>query len=243
MALMTPRGLKIRLGLDGGFSLLARLWRRDPRTDAFRVLKTCEAITHIPVVLSVLAGAVLAIWPAAASPLWLGAALVLGRVAGTLLTAMGRFDVVRPFGLLWLGLIWSWLPSVVRAPLIVGIPAALGFLMGWWWAIAWIVGSVSAVVFSSGLEFLIVVINKQRVGQGFTAAEIDFFNAYRLHADRLGVTRDIDVTEEEAASGDWRECLNDYAEKWPEAVARFPLGADDLELLAATSVPAGGTWE
>ena len=62
---------------------------------------------------------------------------------------------------------------------------------------------------------------KERVGYPLSQAEINFFNAYRLHADRLGLTRDIEVSDAEVASGGWKACLEDYAQKYPEAVARF----------------------
>ena len=49
MAIFTPRRLKVRLPTDYSFALMARLY---PRVGAFKVLKTVEAIEHIPSVLA-----------------------------------------------------------------------------------------------------------------------------------------------------------------------------------------------
>lgn len=45
---MTPRGLKIRIEIPIGFTLIARLWKCDLNIDAFRVLKTVERLEHNP---------------------------------------------------------------------------------------------------------------------------------------------------------------------------------------------------
>lgn len=47
MPVWTPRGLKIRFEPQYAFSLLARIWTRDERQDAYAVLKTTEAIEEV----------------------------------------------------------------------------------------------------------------------------------------------------------------------------------------------------
>ena len=53
MAIYTPRGLKVRLPIDFAFALIARLY---PKYDAFKVLRTTEAIELMPKALSAVAG-------------------------------------------------------------------------------------------------------------------------------------------------------------------------------------------
>ena len=218
---MTPRGLKVRLELPWAFGLLARLFEKDRRTDAFRVLKTCEAIESIPAVVSFIAGTTVAWhkdWP-----VWsICVAQIVGTLIGTLLTQYGLFVLVRPFGILALGSIWSWVSGY--GLLLLSALVNSWMARGWVGIIWWLVGTVGAFFLRYVLEFLAV---KKRFGLGgsemaFTSSEVNFFNAYRLHAARLGIALDLEISEEEVESGLWRGCLLHYAMKYPEAVARFP---------------------
>ncbi len=60
-----------------------------------------------------------------------------------------------------------------------------------------------------------------RLGFPLSESEVNFFNAFRLNADRLGLPRSLEVTENEIATGGWEKCLEDYAAKHPEAVTSF----------------------
>lgn len=221
MALMTPRGLKIRLPIEHAFALLARLWRTDRRTDAFRVLKTCEAIEDIPTVMATGAGAAAAFWPASptyAMPL----AIVLGQVFGVLLTQFGVYVIVRPLGLLLAATLFSYIPLwstlIVQAPIVGFIAWKLGWVPVALWIGAWIGG----VIMAWAVRFKLTKWRYNKSGGIIlTGSEVNFLNAYRLHADRLNVTRDLSVSDEEIESGGWETCLMDYAKKYPEAVARF----------------------
>jgi len=233
MALMTPRGLKIRLELPWAFGLMARLWTNDPRTDAFRVLKTCEAIEEVPSVIAyaaALTAALCAAWP----PWSITLAMLTGAVLGTLLTQFGLFTLIRPLGLLFLGYFWSWI-SGYGLLLVAGLVAAWA-AQGWQGPLWWFAGIFASFLARHGVDSVFQFRFYRLLGQPFTAAEVNFFNAYRLHADRLGLARDLQVSDAEIETGDWRECLLDYAVKWPEAVARFP---DKHELMRAMSDLAG----
>jgi len=219
MAIMTPTGLKIRLGVEWAFALLARLWKKDPATDAFRVLKTCEAIEYVPTVASLLAG--LAVTLLCRDSLWtIPLAVVAGRLAGFILTQAGMFLIIRPFGLLVLARIWCHLPNT-SIILYVILLAALYATLGWVIPALWVAGGLAARIVLLVAEHAWIARNFRQTGEPFTPAEVNFFNAYRLHADRLGLTRNISVPDEEIGLGDWQKCLMDYAVKYPEAVARF----------------------
>ena len=222
MSLMTPRGLKVRLELSWAFGLLARLWGKDPRTDAFRVLKTCEAIESVPAVLCFIGGIVASWnkgWPAWSIPL----GQVAGATLGLLLTQMGLFLIIRPIGLLFLGSIWSW-TSGYGILLTLTLTNAW-MTRGWQGPLWWVLGIfATTIAVKMILEWGFVAL-RWRIGgkeSAFTSSEVNFFNAYRLHASRMGASQELDVSDEEIASGMWRECLLDYAAKYPEAVNRFP---------------------
>jgi hypothetical protein len=212
---MTPRGLKIRIDIPSGFTLLSRLWENDPKTDAFRVLKTSEGLESIPAFAGFI-GAFIGVFYGSAS--WhVAAGLVTGNVLGTLLTMFGAFVIPGlPTIVTW----WSWISGY---GLLTGVGLASAWVLkGWGFAAAWIAGLFIAFVISNVfIQWPRMMYYKKKVGVPFTQSEINFFNAYRLHADRLGISHSIEVSEDEIQSGGWQRCLEDFASKYPEAVAKF----------------------
>jgi len=211
----TPRGLEINIDVPTGFALLARLWVRDPKTDAFRVLKTVEGLEHIPSVAGFI-GAFIGLW-AGSAPWHVAGGLVLGNIFGKLVTMFGAFIVP---GLPTLATWWSWVSGY---GLLIGLGAAFAwFLKGWEYATAWIVGSMLAFVISMlFIEPSRMKYYKAKIGVPLGQSEVNFFNAYRLHADRLGLSHSIEIAPDEIQSGKWQDCLEDFAGKYPEAVSRF----------------------
>ena len=211
----TPRGLTIRVEIPSGFALLARLWKHDPRTDAFRVLKTVEGLEHIPSIF----GFVGALSGLLASSVWwhLSLWLIASYVVGLSVTMFGLLIIpgLPAFATLWsvvsgYGLITSF-----------GLGAAW-ILKGWKYAVAWTAGLfISYIICRLILEPIRMKYYMSRVGEPVSQCEVNFFNAYRIHADRLGISRTIEVRPDEIELGDWQRCLEDYSAKYPEAVARF----------------------
>ena len=211
----TPRGLEIQLDVPTGFALLARLWARDPKTDAFRVLKTVEALEHIPTVAGFIGALIGLFWGSAA---WqVAGGLIEGKILGKLLTMFGAF--IFP-GVVTLATWWSWVSGY---GLLVGLGiASAWFLKGWEYGIAWIVGLVLGYVISVlFIETIQIKYYKDKIGVLIGQAEVNFINAYRLHADRLGLSHSIEIGDDEIQSGKWQDCLEDFAGKYPQAVARF----------------------
>ena len=60
-------------------------------------------------------------------------------------------------------------------------------------------------------------------GQALTASEVNFFNAYRLHASRVGVTTDIDLSDGETQEDQWRPTFAAFAAEWPQVAQRFTI--------------------
>jgi hypothetical protein len=200
---MTPRGLTIRMEVPTGFALLARLWTRDPKTDAFYVLNTVEAFEHSPSLVGFIG---------AFGGLFLGSAwwhmalgLVTGNILGQLLTTYGIFAIPS------LTAIATWWSRICGWGLATGIGAALMWLLrDWQYAAAWIGGSVLAFVIKF---FIFERIYFDKTGHPVTQAEANFVKVYRQHADRLGLPRSIEVEEDEIRSGEWQRCLQDYEAK------------------------------
>ncbi len=182
MAIYTPRGLKIRIPARWAFGLIGRLWERDRQTDAFRVLKTCEAIESVPATLAYSAGIVAAcLYPL--SPWAIAPARVSGALLGLCLTQMGLFIILRPTGALGLAYVWSWVNGY-GILLVVGIGIAFA-QAGWQGAAFWVLGGIVAFLANEAVGFWLTAWNFNRLGEAFTESEVNFFNACRLHADDL----------------------------------------------------------
>ncbi len=208
---MTPRGLKIRVEIPYAFGLMGRL---APARDAYRILKTTEGLEHIPSTLGLCAGLYVLLTTPAILPLIY--AVVIGRILGKLLLWFGLFIVP---GLIQLTTIVSFVsgyglvlvPSGILCFLIIGWQGLLAFAGAW--VVSMIIGGL--------IDWMLAWRRSKRLGQAISLSEINFFNAYRLHADSCGVTSDIVLPESEAQSGKWLECLEEYAKNYPKAVARF----------------------
>lgn len=213
---MTPRGLKIRIDVPLGFTLLARLWEKDARTDAVRVLTTAEHLERLPSLVGFLGGMVGLMF---GSAWWhMAATLVAGRVLGTLITMFFAGAFVVP----GLHQVVRWWSAIARyGALTIAIAAALWVLRGWEYGAAWIGASLAGPVISMfSIEVLRMKFYFKTVGHALTQSEINFFNAYRLHAHELDLTLSIEVEEDEIRDGGWRRCLEDYAAKCPAAAFR-----------------------
>lgn len=211
MAIYTPRGLKIRLGVGHAFTLMARLY---PDVDAFKILKTTEGLESIPAMLAFIAG--LVSFTLHLHPLEIGFYVFIVSVAGALITGFGLFLIP---GLPKLGTIYSYLSGF---GILLIVLAIYGFYSaGLYGVAAFFGGKFLAGIINNGIGFLITKRIHSQVGLALTTSEINFFNAYRLHASRLGKSTDITVTDEEALQENWKACLEDLALKWPEVVNRF----------------------
>ncbi len=92
MPVFTPRGLKIRFDSPYVFSLIGRVWSKDRKRDAFRVLKTCEGVEQLDTMLAYVAGLVVGLWTS--YPVWaITIAVVAGRFVGFLVVRFGIFAI------------------------------------------------------------------------------------------------------------------------------------------------------
>ncbi len=211
MAIYTPRGLKIRLPMDYAFALIARLY---PRVDAWRVLKTTEGLEHIPSVLSLIVGIECVVTHI--PPLHLGLAVFVASLIGSFITRRGMYLVS---GLPGLGTAYSYFSGfgLILAAQVVG-----GFVfVGWHGVLAFYLGTWAASCCNWMFEFMQAKNIHRQSGLAVFGSEINFVNAYRLHASALGLDTNVDVSEEELCPESWWQAYQQFAEKYPEVVGRF----------------------
>jgi len=211
MAIYTPRGLKIRLKTNHAFALMARL---HPKIDAFKVLKTTEGLESIPGIFALIAG--LVSFYLGLQPYQIGLYTLIASVIGTIITIFGVFIIP---GIPKLATLYSYISGF---GILLIISAIYGFVsVGWQGVAAFFIGKLIAGIINWGIEFW----NSNRIhsviGNALSGSEINFFNAYRLHASAIGKSTDITVSDEEMKEENWKECLEDLAIKWPEVVRRF----------------------
>ena len=97
-----------------------------------------------------------------------------------------------------------------------------GFVLGGWQAVvAFFAGKIIAALVGQVLEFWQTSRYHKLTGHPFTGSEVSFFNAYRLHASRIDVTTNINLSDEEMEEDHWGTTFQQLAMEWPEVVQRF----------------------
>jgi len=98
----------------------------------------------------------------------------------------------------------------------------IAYFVGGWWLIAGMIGGrLAASIIGGILDMLHMRLTFKHTGFAFTASERSFFHAYRLLANRHGVTTDLSVTDEEASPSSWMPSYMELAITWPVVVSRF----------------------
>lgn len=211
MAIFTPRGLKIRFSKEYAFTLMSRLY---PQKNAFTILKTTEGIEHIPDVFAFLTGLICFILKV--EPYYIGAIVLALTVIGAMIRRYGFFFIP---GIVSLGTLYSYISGfgiLLIALLVVGY-----FLVGIQGIVAFVVGRIIAGVINYALDIIFHKSIYKKSGLILTTSEINFYNAYRIHASSLGKSLDLNVSEEEINRGDWETSFNDFYFNYPEVVHRF----------------------
>jgi len=211
MAIYTPRGLKIRIAVPYAFGLMTRL---HPKVSPFRVLKTTEGIERLPGMLASLAG--IMTFVTQLPPLQIGLAVGGAQLAGALINLFGCYVIP---GLVSAGTLFSYIAGYgifFMTILVVGL-----LLVGWQGVLAFFVGKVVIAMIIHVLQYWRTSRYHKVAGYPFTPSEVHFFNAYRLHASRIGVTTDIDLEDAEMQEDNWGPTFEEFATRCPQVVARF----------------------
>ena len=211
MAIYTPRGLKVRIAVPCAFGLMARL---SPKVSPFRVLKTTEGLQSIPGLLALIAG--LIAFSMDLPPIQVGLLVCGAQLLGVLINLFGFYVIP---GLVSLATVFSYVAGY--GILLAAIGLVGFFTVGWQGVLAFFIGKAAAGLASTVLGFWQTSRYHRLVGHAFTPSEVHFFNAYRLHASRIGVTTDIDLHEDETHEDQWGPTFAAFAAEWPEVVQRF----------------------
>lgn len=211
MAIFTPRGLKIRLSTELAFTYIARL---EPKFTAFQVLKTVEGIELIPSTFAFVTG--LYLFFNNYSPTDIAIYVGVATVIGGLITTFGIY--VIPFMVRFItGLSYLYGFGIF----IIGIIITGLLTIGWKGALFYFIGRYTASFILFIIDTWQMKMAHKKTGFALTASERNFFNSYRLHASRIGVTTSLELEEGELESGKWKLPYMRLQLKWPEVTTRF----------------------
>jgi hypothetical protein len=216
MAIYTPHGLKIRLGQAYAFALMARLF---PRIDAFLVLQLTEDVENLASLAVFIAGIVA--FAVRLDPVMIGIVVSVTYFSFKMSHLFGLF--IPPFKLL-LPLCRVYSSFSGYGILLVTLLAFGFFMVGWQGVIAFIVARIAAGWLAGGIGLAYSKFIFNKTGIAITTSERSFFHAYRLLADQVGVTRSLEVADEEMKPENWQHVYADLTIKWPVVAARFTPG-------------------
>lgn len=210
MPIFTPRGLKIRLDPVYAFTLLARL---EPRVHPIEVLKTTEAVENAPALAGIVA-AVIAIGLQASEPTIFWATLITSAIIG----ASTRYGIFIVPGLIPASKVFSRFSG--WGVFLVGVVILAWMSLGWTAAVAYVAGRVAATTVNWFFEVQRGRYYFRVVGEPLTGSEINFFSAYRLHAQAIGESLDVGL-EDEAEREKGKAALLRFAEEYPGIAVMF----------------------
>lgn len=197
----TPGGLKIRIPLEVAFSFIARL---HPDRKGIDVLRTTDGLDKFPSFFTDIVVLVLLFYQFDLWPVVIGA--VLSTLVFTLMVVFGIFTSIS-------NLIWRLhrvMPDIVRLAVVFclsfliqgidGLKITLAALL-----IAFVIGELVTQIF-------IAMIFKM------TISELEFFQAFKYHAQKIGIHLIDQPTDEEIESGKWLVSVADYVSLVPSGI-------------------------
>lgn len=217
MSIYTPRGLKIRLSIPYSFSLMARLF---PEVTPFKVLKTTEGIEAMPDLLVVIEAFIIIIFFPESTPTKISMVIFATYFVGYLMKITGIFFIplivplsvvftyIQGYGLVAIGLAFAGYTKLGLIKTLV------------------IFGSVIiTIILHHIFEMLRIFWSNFRSGgkSYLTVSELDFLNAYKLHAAIVGVNVNDDVSQSEIDEENWKEPYHWLENNWPEITRRMPI--------------------
>lgn len=210
MAIYAPRNLKIRLGTDYCFALMKRLF---PKITPDKVLLLTEGIDNIPSFLVFIVGIICVV--SKLDFFEIGLYTAIAGSVGFLTTTLGLFIIpylpqISSFYTYFAG--W-FIPQI-------GLLMLGYFTLGWKAVVALVVGRIVSIIFNAIIDFIQTKKAHIKLGFPLTAAERNFINAYRLSADKIGVSRDISLDDNELPYENWQDVFQYYLNKYPEAAQK-----------------------
>lgn len=203
----------MRIATPYAFALMARVY---PRIDAFRVLQLTEEVDNMPKLAGLITG--LAVFALQLSPLEIAVVTFITVAVFRLVHLFGLF--IPPFTFfLPLSRIYSFVSGygvVLVALVLFGL-----FTAGWHGVLAFFAARAFCDLLCWLLELAWSRHAYHIIGFPFTASERSFFHAFRLSANRVGVSTDLHVSDDQLDRSHWEHVFSDLAVKWPVVVSRF----------------------
>lgn len=211
MAIYTPNGLKIDIDTKLAFTYIARIY---PKYSAYKILKTVEGLELLPGTLAVLSGICCFIFGFST----LNIALYTGlfTLLGGLIIRFGIFIFPRLMMILiTIGTLNSYLLLYVIV-IIIGL-----ITVGWRGILFFFIGRYGAGLLNEGIEFISMKIAHKKFEILLSTSERNFFHSYRLHAIRMGLSKDLNLKDGELESDNWKAPFKDLKQKIPSLTEMF----------------------
>jgi hypothetical protein len=205
MTIYTPGGMPIGIPTNYAFTLLARLY---PRYHPHKVLRIAEGMDKAPEAVAYLLAAILFFLKTSPVVIFVGVLVV--SVVFRLMQIHSKYI----FPIVTLGTIFN---SIGKLGLLSIALAVLG-----WYSLGWkgLVAFLSARLIAALVNTVFEAQEKNRIrslGGAGVYSEFDrcFIDAYRLCANKAGITLDLDVSEQEIESNRWQIACDNYRLKNP----------------------------
>jgi hypothetical protein len=212
MAIYTPTGLKINIPVNQAFGLMARVF---PRVSSFTFLKKVEGMFFMP---SLCAFTVTIVLLYQSFPLvYVSIAVFLIYLFIAYLSIFGMY--LFP-GLLSISTCYSYL-GAYSISTITEIAVCI-IIAGW----------KGGLAFTSAkfLAWLVRILLLENLAQKFAlykykeelgTPEIFFIYAYKIYARKLGISSDIELSQEELKDENWKPVFAHFAKNWPNVAERI----------------------
>ena len=211
---LTNRGLKLRLPLDTCFAMMAKLY---PKVDAFKIFRRTEALEYVPTLLRDIVAIVC--FYNQVDPVLIIKLIVLANIIGWMITAFGLFII--PY-LVSLATVYN---AIGGFGIVLAINSGVAYYFKELDGVIIYIGAVIISAFITGivLDFIYVwfMSKIKNVDPPITIAETNFLNACRLYAKDFNLSPNFSFADEELNVSNWSPVFLDYAQKYPEAVARY----------------------
>ena len=219
MGYKTPRGRQIDFSVEESFALMGRIWRKDPKRDAYSTLRLCESIDNLPQLISYVLG-LTATLMYENEPWTISVALAIGALIGAIsLLGSGLVGLSLGFPLLLPILrLWSTIPEMIR---LADPPVAIGLTSGWQSSGMWIIGLLLGVLASLVVMSVGAKLTYRKTGQALGQAERCFQLACWFNGRRAGINwgslmPEIPAVIDADALALAAECMSDCSAKHPD---------------------------
>lgn len=214
MAFMTQHGLKLRLDIPFTFSLIYRIYEKNNKIGAYKVLRSCEGIYNIPNILAFFFG-IYVTFVSTATEYHILFAYLLGAILGYLLHIIGIFQLIP--GLYSLSKFVGYYLYGYGLLLIAAVIISL-IIKGWLFALFWLFAfSIKFILFQI-IEYFLTKFYFNHPSFGFVMSfpEMSFFRAYQHYAVKYELNIDPYVPDKEIETGNWKIVLDDFIKKYPK---------------------------